>query len=217
MKPSSSLDAGRAPALDADLSHRGILEDARAALLRAAWPAPAWCRSGLVWPSLGRNMPPTRSSTASSGQRSLISPGDSTSIRKAERLAHRCAAQQFLEARGRRGDADRAVLAEARGLAGFGLERVVEIGSVFREFGQVARGAQLPDESRRVPRGAAGQALALEQHDVGDAELRQVIGDRTAGDSAADDHDVRAIGKRHYAREALGSFPVTPPAACPPA
>ncbi len=37
---------------------------------------------GLVWPSPGRKMPPTTSPTSSNGQRSLISPGVSSSMRR---------------------------------------------------------------------------------------------------------------------------------------
>ena len=146
---------------------------------------------GLVWPSLGRKMPPTTSLTSSSGQRSLISPGVSSSIRRpkvlpieAPRLSSSRRAAVF------------ATLIEPfclkpGGLAGLGLERVVQVGRVLREFGEVARGAQLPDQSGSVPGGAAGELLALEQDDVGDADLRQVIGDRAAGDAAPDDDDVR--------------------------
>ena len=39
-----------------------------------------------------------------------------------------------------------------------------QAGGVFRQFGKIARGAQLPDEARRMPGGAAGELLALE-HD----------------------------------------------------
>jgi hypothetical protein len=39
--------------------------------------------------------------------------------------------------------------------------------------------------------------LALfEEHDVGDAELGQVVGDAGADDAAADDDDTGAVGKR---------------------
>jgi hypothetical protein len=47
----------------------------------------------------------------------------------------------------------------------------------------------LADQSRRVPCRAARETTLLEQHDVGDAELRKVIGRRCAGDASADDDD----------------------------
>ena len=45
----------------------------------------------------------------------------------------------------------------------------------------------------RMPGGAAGQLATFEQHHIGDADFRQVIGDRTAGDPAANDHDAGTI------------------------
>ena len=73
---------------------------------------------------------------------------------------------------------------------------VQQLGGVFRELGHPPRGAQLPDQAGGVPGGAAGELLALQQQDIGDAELGQVIGDRAADDAAADDHDVGAGGER---------------------
>ncbi len=55
--------------------------------------------------------------------------------------------------------------------------------------------AQLADEAGGVERRAAGQLVAVEQHDVALAELREVVGDRGAADAAADDHDARAVGQ----------------------
>ena len=84
-------------------------------------------------------------------------------------------------------DRDRAVLAEAGGELRFGLQLGVEIGGVFGEQRQRERGAELADEAGGMPRGAGGQALAFQQHDIGPAELGQVIGDRAADHAAADD------------------------------
>ena len=52
--------------------------------------------------------------------------------------------------------------------------------------------AQLADEPGRVERRAARQLVAVEQHDVALAELREVVGDRRAADAAADDDHARA-------------------------
>jgi hypothetical protein len=43
-------------------------------------------------------------------------------------------------------------------------------------------------EAGRVPSGARGELLALDQHAVGPAELSQVIQRRHADDAAADHH-----------------------------
>ena len=70
---------------------------------------------------------------------------------------------------------------------GLGLELDVEVGGIFGEPRHVLRGAQLADQSRRMPGRAGGELLALKQHDVGPAELGQMIGDGAAGDAATDD------------------------------
>src|SRR5438874_1884519 len=56
--------------------------------------------------------------------------------------------------------------------------------------------APAADEAGGVPGGAAGERAALQQQDVGDAELREVIGDAGADHPAADDHDAGVLGHR---------------------
>ena len=75
-------------------------------------------------------------------------------------------------------------------------ERRVQLDAVTAHPRRVARRARLADEPRGVPRRAAGEPALLEQHDVGDAELGQVVGGRDAGDAAADDDDARVRGNR---------------------
>ncbi len=84
----------------------------------------------------------------------------------------------------------------------------VEIGRILGEPRHVLRAAQLPDQPRRVPGRAGGQLLALQQHDVGPAELGEVIGDRTAGDAAADDDGPRPGGNG-------GAHASSPEGSCP--
>ncbi len=84
--------------------------------------------------------------------------------------------------------------------SGLALERRVELDPVAAHPRGVARGAHLPDESRRVPRGAARQPALLEQDHVGNADLREVISGRCAGDAAADDDDTGVGGNVHAAR-----------------
>ena len=78
-------------------------------------------------------------------------------------------------------------LAHAGADAGFFLEPDVEVGGVFRQPRHVLRGAQLADQTSGVPGSARGQLLPFQKHDVGPAELSQVVGDRAAGHAAADD------------------------------
>src|SRR5205085_10479587 len=66
---------------------------------------------------------------------------------------------------------------------------------------------QLLERRHRIPlddrRGAAagrvkaGLRLLLDEQDVGHAALTEEVGERGAGDAAADDHDVEAVYRRH--------------------
>jgi len=51
-------------------------------------------------------------------------------------------------------------------------------------------GAELSDETSRMPCRARRQLLPLEQNDIGEAAKRQVIGEAAADDAAANDHDL---------------------------
>ena len=106
----------------------------------------------------------------------------------------------------RQGKGYRAVLLEAGGLAGFLLQSFEQPGRIFGKLGQIARGAQLSDEPRRMPGGAASELLALEQHSVLDAKLGQMIGDRRADDAAPHNDDIGAGGKgfRHWGKPCRG-------------
>ena len=151
---------------------------------------------GLVWPSLRQIHAADHVVDVEQRPCRLISAGATRIDLEAEGPRHRGAALQLLEPLGVGGDREAAALQEAGRLAGLGLERrhrgcVVYCASRVRFGGR----AQLADEPGRVPGGAAGQPLALEQHDVAPAELGQVIGDRGADDAAADDDDARMGGQ----------------------
>ena len=85
------------------------------------------------------------------------------------------------------GDADAAVLLEADGLAGLGLEPLEQLHGVFGEPRQGEGAQHLAHQAGGMPGGAAGQGSALEQNHIGPAQLGQMIGDAAAGDTAADD------------------------------
>ena len=92
------------------------------------------------------------------------------------------------------GDLDEADRLEAGRLAGLRLEAAVEVAGVLPELGGGLRGGAEGDhQAGGVPCGPAGEAVALQQHDIAPAEMRQVIGDRGADDAAADHHDAGAI------------------------
>ena len=72
---------------------------------------------------------------------------------------------------------------------GLGADALVGRRVADREGRERLRPADLRDEPGRVPRGAVGQAPALEQDDVAFAGRREVIGDRGTDDPAAHDDD----------------------------
>ncbi len=114
---------------------------------------------------------------------------------ESETLAHRGTSLEFDEALVIRRDHQSAVLLVAGGLAGLFFERQQNLGGVLREPGHIECGAELADQARRMPRRAAGQGLSFEQDNVSPACLREVIGDTTADDAAADDDDLSLFGQ----------------------
>ena len=69
------------------------------------------------------------------------------------------------------------------GLTGLGLQPSVQLDGVLEHARRVARRTQLADETGGVPGRAVGELVLLEQHDVGLAHRRQVIGDAAADDA----------------------------------
>ena len=190
------VDTDRAPLLDPDACDLGVLEDLGAAHPRTAGEGLRGVDG--VGLAVLADEDAADEITDLEKRPTLMDLGGREQIDlESEGFAHRGAAIEFLETRVGLGDADRAVLLEARRLPGLGFERSIELRGVLGELGQVTRGAQLADEARRVPSGSAGELLALEQDDVGDTDLRQMIGDRTAGHSAADDDHVGMTGEGH--------------------
>ena len=80
-------------------------------------------------------------------------------------------------------------------MAGLGLKPAVELGAVLGDLDEGPRTAELGDEAGGVPGRAAGQLAPLEDHYVSTAQLRQVVGDAAADDSASDDDDLGTVGK----------------------
>src|SRR3989442_8980086 len=60
-------------------------------------------------------------------------------------------------------DADAARAPESRGLSRLRFELLVEHGAVAREAGEVVAGAELADEARPMPPGAAGEGATPEE------------------------------------------------------
>src|SRR3954469_21271434 len=91
------------------------------------------------------------------------------------------------------GEPKRAGLDEARWLSGFLPQGRIELGRVLGEAREVMRRAELPDEPGRMPGRAAGELLALEEHDVPATAEGQMVCNAAANDAAAHDHDAGAL------------------------
>ena len=90
-------------------------------------------------------------------------------------------------------DRQAAALLVAGGEPDLVLEPGVELGGVLHQPGAALVRAQLADQPGRVPRRTRRELALLEQHHVGPAELREVVGDAGADDATADDDDLRAV------------------------
>ncbi len=96
---------------------------------------------------------------------------------------------QQVEALGRFGQCDAADVVEAAGHAGDLFQFLIETNGIALKRGHVGVGVHGVEAARGVPSGAGGELGTLEQHDVGPAELGEVVEHRTADDAAADDAD----------------------------
>src|SRR5204862_910415 len=74
-------------------------------------------------------------------------------------------------------------------VAGFLFQTGVKLGAVFIDFGHAVRRAETADQPGGVPRGAAGQLVLFEQHNLLPAQLRKVVRDAATDDTAADDEN----------------------------
>ena len=106
---------------------------------------------------------------------------------QAEHLAPGVRGPEKVEALGRAGEHDPAGQVDAAGLPRDVLELAVQADGVVLELGDVGVAVERVHAARRMPAGAGGQLVALEQHDVPPAELGQVV-EHAAPDHAATDH-----------------------------
>ena len=97
--------------------------------------------------------------------------------------------------------------AVAGGHAGLGLEPGEQFQRVRGQPGHVGRGPERPDDPCRMPRGAAGQLVALQQGNIRRAALGQVIGHRQADRAAAYDDRPGHAGASGVGQSGPGSNP----------
>src|SRR6202044_3974035 len=83
--------------------------------------------------------------------------------------------------------------ADAAALDPAAVELAVGLHAVHHHPRQRDAAPQLADEPRRMEGGPAGQLVAIQEDDVPLPERREVVGDRGAADTAADDHDARSL------------------------
>ena len=80
--------------------------------------------------------------------------------------------------------------------AGLRLQRGIQVAGVQAKPGaRLARAPETRHEAGCVPGRAGRQAVPLDDEDVGDPEVRQVVGDGGADDPAPDDDDPGSVGQ----------------------
>ncbi len=113
--------------------------------------------------------------------------------RQAERLGPSGHARERLEPVGRGREVQGSHLVPAWVDAGLLVQAGIQVDAVHHHPRVADRVPQLRDQACRMERRAARELGALNEHDVGPAELREVVGDAGTGDASADDNDARAI------------------------
>ncbi len=149
----------------------------------SAWASP----DGSSQPSVGSQTAPRTPSVDISGKRSCAS---SAVIRSSG------SPKVFAQPAWRRNSSNRSGVEARRSeptschdgsIAGLGGESPVQLGPVHHHPGERDRAPQLADEPGRVEGRPGGQLGPVDEDDVRPAQLGQVIGDRGAADTAADD------------------------------
>ena len=94
------------------------------------------------------------------------------------------------------GELDQPALFQAGREPGLRLQPGVQVTGVHPQLGRGLRGrAEGGHEPGRVPGGARGQPVALQQHHLAHPGVREVVGDRGADDAAADHDDTGPVGE----------------------
>ena len=119
-----------------------------------------------------------------------LGDGDDVHVHAEVAAAGLCHAQP-VESLWRVGQHQSARQVDAALLAGFGLDLPVEVDRVLLQAGDVGVAVEGVHPAGGVPRGAGGQLLALQQHDVGPTRLGEVVQHARADDAASDDHHLR--------------------------
>ena len=91
------------------------------------------------------------------------------------------------------GEPEVAGAVEAHRLPGFRLQLLIEVDRVLVQLADAVAHVEERQQPGRVPGGACGELGLLDQHDVGPAELRQMVEHAAADDAAADHHHPRLI------------------------
>ena len=106
-----------------------------------------------------------------------------------ESTQHRSGTGEFLPTLRIGSNRDRTGLNKAGGLSRFFLQIGVEIDRVFSEPRQVLRIERGAHKPRRMPCRAAGEALALQKHNVFHTKLAEMIGGGTTDNAASHDNN----------------------------
>jgi len=166
----AGLDAANAAALGEDAGDGSLLEDLRPPRPRTLDQRRAKVRG--ADPAVARR-PDGADDVVGAHQRPALGGllGTDPFGGDAEHMRQRFLAADMGDPVGVGGDRERALVDPTGLLPGLGLELRVERGRVLRQLGHVARRAQGPHLRGRMPGGAGGELVLLDQHCVGDAVL----------------------------------------------
>ncbi len=177
---------GDAASIHADRDHPRVGPDRRAARPRAGGQRLG--EPGRVEPAVRRQVDRPQDAIGRH-QREEIARlrGRDQLERQPERLRPAGLPTQLLEPLGGRRQPERSHLVPGRVHAGLGGEAAVQGRPVHHHPGQRDRAPELPDQAGGVERRAGGQLRPIDEHDIGPAELGEVVGDGGAAHAAADD------------------------------
>ena len=201
------LDAGDAPAFDADRGHARVRVDLGAAAARALGERER--ELARVDVAVGGEVGGAEHAVGRHRREHLLRPlGGDELERQPERLRPAGLARQLLHPLLGGGEPQRPDLVPAGLELDLLAQRPVEVDRVHHHLRERQGSAQLADEPGRVEGRAARQVGALDEDDVVPAEPREPVEDRGAADAAADDD--RARLRLHRAFERLAGTSRSP-------
>ena len=181
------------PARVRSMAVTSVLRLISAPLSRAPF-ASAWVTStGATWPSWGWKRAPTRPVEVAERPEVADLVGADQLEGDADGVSRAAVVAVFVHPLLVGGEPEVAGAMEAHRLPGLFLQLLIEVDRVLVQLADAVAHVEERQQPGRVPGGACGELGLLDQHDVGPAELRQMVEHAAADDAAADHHHPRLI------------------------